>query len=157
MNRTITGEMHVVLDGVGMAPPGPPWSYLGVARALTPAVRVLADSPAGQGIPVALLAGHAAECALKAYLSRGGDDAALMRDPIRHDLMGLWRQAVAEGLAVVDPPPDWLVRLGEVHGKPYHLRYSRHVHGVVTPNADLLAEGLAALLATVEAALPGAR
>jgi hypothetical protein len=48
-------------------------------------------------MPITLICAHTLECALKAFLSRGGDDARLKNPKLRHNLEELWRLAAAEG------------------------------------------------------------
>lgn len=153
MSVTISGAGSITLGELRVASPSPPHTYLGVAQSLAPGVEVLADSAQGVAIPLCLLAAHQAECILKAYLSRSGDDAPLKHQDIRHNLVKLWLEAASQGLAISSAPPDWLVRLGELHDKPYYLRYSTGVHGIVSPNPKEISLGLRDLLATVERSL----
>jgi hypothetical protein len=136
-----------------VAPPGPPHTYFGVAQQLLPAIRTLANPPVSAWA-LALLSAHALECLLKAYLSRDGSDDRLRHQQIRHNLDALWRQAASEGLAVPVDPPDWAVRLSELHNTPYYLRYSTGINGIPTPPPALMASELAALIEVVRATLP---
>jgi hypothetical protein len=58
--------------------------------------------------------------------------------------------AVTEGLRVPKSPPDWVNCLSGLHDSPYFLRYSTGVHGIVSPNAQIMAAGLAELLEVVQ-------
>jgi hypothetical protein len=153
MSVTISGEGSITLGTVRVASPSPPHTYLGVAQSLAPGVEVLAGSAQGAAIPLCLLAAHQAECILKAYLSRTGNDARLKHQDIRHNLVKLWLEAANQGLNIASTPPGWLVRLGELHDKPYYLRYSTGVHGLVSPSPKELSLGLRDLLAKVEKSL----
>ncbi len=151
MNR-VTGSISTTLMGVGIKPAGPPDTYLGVVNGMLPGVAILASAQPAVPIAFAFLAAHVLECALKAYLSRDGSDERLTKSPLRHDLAALWRLAASEGLAV-DNEPHWVMRLGEVHGRPYYLRYSTRVHGIVLPPSSTIATELAALVDAVRAGI----
>ena len=92
-------------------------------------------------IPSNYLVAHALECALKAFLSRDGDDARLRQPDIRHNLTELWTLSGSEGLTLESPVPDWVERLGSLYGAPYHLRYATGVNGLVMPNSDVVVAG----------------
>jgi len=96
---------------------------------------------------------QATECALKAYLSRTGNDRRLKDKPLRHNLTKLWGLAVAEGLAIPAPPPRWLEQLSALHDSPYHLRYSTGVHAMVSPGAEPMCTELEALVLLVGSSL----
>lgn len=135
------------LDDVLISPAGPPFTYLGVASALSSAVNALAESPAKtKALGISLMAAHCLECTLKAFLSRGGCDKRLKESPLRHDLMALWRLSHEEGLAISMPPPDWVENLARLHNSPYYLRYSTGVHGILLPANQPMADQLAEIL-----------
>jgi hypothetical protein len=144
INARMTEEGDVIKS------PGPPQTYLGVARSLTSAIQILAKDETTSAIAFCLLAAHQAECLLKAYLSRGGSDARLRKPDLRHNLVALWEVAVSEGLPIEAPTPRWVQRLSELHDAPYMLRYSTGVHGVVTPARSLVDQGLRLLQQEVE-------
>lgn len=145
----VTGTISVSLEGIGIKPAGPPDTYLGVVNGMLPGVAILAAAQPAVPMAFAFLAAHVLECALKAYLSRDGSDERLTKAPLRHDLGALWRLAASEGLPVVAEPPDWVTRLGELHGAPYYLRYSTRVHGIVLPPSGTVATELTALVDAV--------
>jgi len=89
------------------------------------------------------------ECALKAYLSRDGNDQRLRRKDLRHNLDALWQLAHAEGLAVAQNPPAWLQTLSGLHDDPYFIRYSKDVHALVMPAPQPMAAELAAMVELV--------
>ena len=76
------------------------------------------------------------ECTLKAYLSRSGNDSRLKQSALRHNLEQLWQLAQSEGLNLPNPTPAWVSRLSLLHDKPYFLRYSTGVHGMVSPATE---------------------
>lgn len=140
--------------GISMVPPGPPYTYLGVAFGLISGVRILADSNPVPIVALAMLASHCVECSLKAYLSRDGSDAVLRDPKVRHDLVALWDMARSAGLSVGEPPA-WVVTLGAVHGAPYYLRYQTGVHGISVPSAEPMATELEGLLKLIHRSVRG--
>jgi hypothetical protein len=153
MSDSTTGKISSTLEGATIAPAGPPHTYLGVARSMLPGALLLAQSPTASPLALSLVSAHVAECALKAFLSRDGSDAAVKSSTIRHNLSSLWEAAHDQGLAVSMPLPSWLIQLSGVHDSPYQMRYSTGVHGLVLPNAETMAEGVQSLVSTIEAAL----
>jgi hypothetical protein len=149
----VTGSISTALDCVGIKPAGPPDTYFGVVNGMLPGVAILASAQPAVPMAFAFLAAHVLECALKAYLSRDGSDERLTKAPLRHDLVAIWQLAASEGLAVVAEPPDWAIRLGEVHGRPYYLRYSTRVHGIVLPPSSTVVAELTALVEAVRVGL----
>jgi hypothetical protein len=150
---TITGNMSATLGPLTIAPAAPPHTYFGVAQSILPGIRALAVTNPPHAIPLALLAAHALECILKAYLSRKGSDATLRASNVRHNLMKLWEMAETDGLGVPSEAPRWVKMLSGLHDKPYYLRYSEGVHGVVTPGAEPMTTELGQLLELVRAGL----
>lgn len=150
-------NFRIDLGAMRMVSPAPPHTYLGVAHSMVKGVRTLADTALASGLALALVAGHVLECALKAYLSRNGDDSAVKRPKVRHNLAALWSMAHSQGLQVPLEMPGWVAILSQGHGHPYHLRYSEGVHGIMLPNAEPMATELQALLNLVQATVtPGA-
>lgn len=145
----IIGIAHAVQGNDFVSPAGPPHTYLGMARALLHGISPLAIAGRSCSVALAFLAGQVAECALKAYLSRNGDDKGLKDAPLRHNLGMLWQVAHSEGLPVSAQLPAWLVTLNGLHNTPYVIRYSTHVHGLVTPAAEPMATELAAMVELV--------
>jgi len=152
MQPMITGTMNVTLEGVSIKPPGPPDTYIGTARNFLVGVLELANTP-NCAFALAFLAAQAAECGLKAYLSRSGNDIRLKQNPIRHDLSALWTLAAHEGLGVAATPPNWLSNLSQLHGAPYYLRCSIGVHGVVLPATEPMVSELSALIENISGRL----
>ncbi len=142
--------VHATASGtvgkVTAAPAGPPHTYLGMARSHMSGVTLLASGVPGTSLSLTLVAGFVAENALKAYLSRTGNDAKVRKLGVRHDLVKLWSLAYGDGLPISAKPPDWLEHLGKLHGPPYIGRYSTGVHGMVTPAAQPMTMELEALV-----------
>ena len=145
--------VSAILPPLRVLPAGPPHTYLGIAGAMLEGVRVLATSPNPPALPLALLAAHVLECALKAYLSRDGNDDRLRRADIRHNLDALWSLAHAEGLAISSSPPQWVSMLSHLHKSPYYLRYSTGVHGIGSPAPEPMATELGALFGQISSKL----
>lgn len=118
-------------------------------------VRVLADAPSTPNLALALVASHVLECTLKAYLTRDGSDSLVMSPDIRHNLCRLWSLSHAQGLGVPSTIPNWIMTLSQVHGSPYHLRYSTGVHGISLPGPEPMTTELESLLDLVQASLNG--
>lgn len=145
-----TGVSVVTLPALEILEPAPPATYLGVAYSFLPAIRRLAPFPGDSAIPHAHLCAHALECALKAYLSRAGDDSTVRGHQIRHDLNALWGKAAADGLAIPACPPQWVHELSDLHASPFYLRYAPGVHIISTPPARSMTidlEGIVELVA----------
>jgi hypothetical protein len=155
--KPITGTASITLEPVRTLPAAPPHTYLGVAQSMMPGVTALGAASPPSPLALALVAAHVLECLLKAYLFRGGPNAALKRElrknELLHDLTGLWARAFDEGLQVQKSPPDWAGCLSGLHKRPYYLRYSPAVHGIVSPAAEPMTAELAALLETVRGQL----
>lgn len=128
---------------------GPPERYLGIAYAMLPGVRVLAEASPLPALPLAMVSAHALECGLKAYLSRDGDDTLLKKKEVRHNLNELWSLAFSQGLNIESPPPRWVDCLSQLHNKPYYLRYSTGIDGMTTPAPEPMTTELAAIIKQV--------
>jgi len=157
----MTGSGSSALPSPTFGGDKPPDTYLGVAQHMLEGVRVLAAAAVVPVPALNLLAGHAAECLLKAYLTRDGSQktvAAVTVPAIRHDLEALWHEAVRHGLALAPSPPPWVVDLNTLHNRPFPIRYlegpAGRIQGMVGPNIDAMTTGLTALLDMVRAHLP---
>jgi hypothetical protein len=146
----ITGTAQI-LDGQDFVrPPGPPHTYIGMARSFFVGAEVLGQENPSTAISLAFVAAQAAECALKAFLSRTGDDQPLKeKHRLRHDLAALWELAREEGLLLPAEQPQWLVTLAHLHRSPYYIRYSTGVHGIVTPGPQPMLGELRSLIEQV--------
>lgn len=120
-----------------------------MAQALLNGVAPLAIATPKSSVALAFVAAQVAECALKAYLSRNGDDKHLKTPALRHNLQALWDRAQSEGLPLKTSPPAWFITLSGLHNTPYFLRYSTGVHCLVTPSAEPMATELAILVELV--------
>ena len=140
---------NIVLGDDFVSPTGPPYTYLGMARTLLNGVPPLAAAGANSSVALAFVAAQVTECALKAHLSRSGDDRRLKDRSLRHNLEALWHLARSEGLPISSQPPPWVLTLSGLHDAPYYVRYSTGVHVVVTPAAQPMATELAGLVELV--------
>jgi hypothetical protein len=131
--------------------------YKIVACELLQGVEALSSMPNVSSRNCALLAAHALECALKAFLWHKGktkkDTSA-----IRHNLKALWDMACKEGLSIPQTPPDWCVILSSGHGPDYYFRYQEGqrkniVHGGQTPALMPMAVELRKIIEMVERAI----
>ncbi|SRR5438552_18958357 len=145
--KPITGTAAITAAAATTIPAGPPHTYLDVAASLLPAVKILASSHERPAI--AMLSAHALECFLKGYISRSGDDSSVRHPAVQHNLNELWSRAVADGLHMPLNSPDWVRRLSDVHNRPFYLRYSTGVHGIVLPAPEPMTTELAAILEQV--------
>jgi hypothetical protein len=138
-----------------IAPVTPTAAFLGSAESMLEGVRVLAEADAVPAVALTVLAGHAAECGLKAFLAKVGiDEAQLSRAPFGHDVIRLWEEAASRGLAIATSPlPDWVTQLARVYSAPYVARYPMGVHGLVLPNSTALSVGVEQLVNQVRAAV----
>ena len=155
MTEHVSGSASIAAGPATIAPAAPPHTYLGVARLLLEGVRPLATNAPPCTVALAFLSAQVAECALKASLSRTGDDKRLKSPDLRHNLSALWHLAAAEGLRVPAEPPAWLERLGHLHNSPYHLRYSTGVHGIVLPGVEPMCTELESLVTQVQSQVTG--
>lgn len=145
----VTGTSTEIHLGFAFSPSKPPHTYLGVAWAMLEGVNTLAASENPPPAPLALIAAHALECTLKAYLSRNGDDSHVKKKDIQHNLLELWSCANNDGLSITSDPPEWVRMLSNVHKRPYTLRYSEGVHGLVLPAPYPMTTELSALVSKV--------
>jgi hypothetical protein len=115
----------------------------------------LHDRAVVAGLPLAFVSAHILECILTGYLSRAlGSDASIRNDSkLRHNLAGLWSLAAGQGLQLPDPVPSWVECLSGLHNRPcFYLRYSKGVHGVLSPAPEPMASDLPQLLTLVKKA-----
>lgn len=146
---SIVATANIFTSEAFMSHAGPPHTYLGMARTLLAGVQVLASVGSNTPVALAFVAAQVTECALKAHLSRSGNDKRLKNPALRHDLKALWQLAYTEGLPLSEKPPAWLVTLSGLHSTPYYIRYSTGVHCLVTPAAEPMATELAAIVELV--------
>ena len=133
-----------------MKAPCPPDTYVGIAAHLLPDVQFLAKASPPSGIGLPMLCAHALECALKAYLSRDGEDKHVRTNEVRHNLAKLWTMASVDGLKIPTTPPSWVGQLSDLHkGPDYYLRYSTKVNGIASPAPATMIDDLTELLELV--------
>jgi hypothetical protein len=147
--QPIVGTVAISEQSDTVAPVPLPSAYFGVAQGLMPGAIALAASPPQTAMASTFVCAHILECLLKAYLSktRGSDDT--LKDPsVRHDLLRLWSEAVADGLGV-GAAPAWVQTLSSLHNRPFALRYSKGLHSLVLPAVEAMASDIAALLEKV--------
>lgn len=99
MSNSIT--INLTLPAIRVGQPTEGEGYMIVARDLLKAVEALSILP--PNIPprgCAMLAAHALECALKAFLWQKGKKKQIRRDDVQHDLVALWNMAHKEGLSI---------------------------------------------------------
>lgn len=149
----VTASISVTDGPDTMGPPGPPHTYIGIAYCMMQGVCVLAEASPLPALPLAMVSAHVLECALKAYLSRSGDNARLKKSNIRHNLEALWSLAHSEGLNIQREPPVWVLLLSHIHKPPYFLRYSTGVNGLTTPAPEPMATELSSIVEQVRTQL----
>ena len=137
----MTGETAV------QQPPGSPGAgLLAGARECSRAVSVLAHHSAGVGA-IAILAAHAVELALKAFLRQGGWSDDQLR-PMGHNLLDTWSAADEAGLAL-GAVPSWVKILDRIHHQPFAGRYPTAHGEVATPHPSQLGFHLTELIEKV--------
>jgi hypothetical protein len=97
-----------------------------VARELLQGVEALSTLPNISPRAAALIAAHALECALKAFLWHKGI-TAIRNNETQHNLVALWGMAYNQLLSIPQEPPDWCKILGSGHGPNFYFRYQEGV------------------------------
>ncbi len=147
--------------------PAPRWGqptegdgYMIVARDLLQAVEALSTlSPNVSPRGCALIAAHALECALKAFLWHK-EKKKIWGRKVQHDLVALWNMTYKEGLSISQVPPDWVTILSSGHGPNFYFRYQKGegetvVHGGPTPELIPMRDALKNLIEMVGLAIKG--
>ena len=134
--------------------------YMIVARDLLQGVEALSTLPNISSRSCALIAAHALECALKAFLWHKGKKKEIRAPDVQHDLVTLWNMAYKEGLSIPQVPPDWCTVLSSGHGPNFYFRYQEGqgktvVHGGQTPALIPMAVALKNLIEMVGLAVKG--
>lgn len=157
----MSASANIKLPAKRMGQPTQGDGYMAVARELLPAVKALATLPNVPPRAAALIAAHALECALKAFLWHKGKDSEILAGKVKHDLLKLWSIAFKEGLDISQAPPDWCRIFISGHGPRFYFRYQEGVldekqktivHGGSTPALEPMAVALRKLIETVERA-----
>jgi len=155
-------SLKAKLPLVRLAKPTQGDGYMIVARDLLQGVEALSVLPNVSPRCCALLAAHALECALKAFLWHKGKKTEIRTRDVQHDLIALWNMAYEEGLNIPEIPPDWVATLSEGHGPNFYFRYQEGakvgkkatiVHGGSTPALIPMAAELKKLFKLVERAV----
>ena len=99
-------------------------AYLVVARDLLQGVEALSIMTKLPPRSCSLIAAHALECILKAFLWHKGKRKEIRQSKIQHNLVALWGMAYKEGsLGIPQVPPDWVTILSIGHGPNFYFRY----------------------------------
>ncbi len=129
-------------------PPPSAQQYMKVVDGLLPGIKLLA---AGEHLDVghslAMLCGHALECALKAYVAHA-TSAKTAKDQ-GHDIAKLWQLATESRFAEC-PMPDWVAKLHGLHSD-YSVRYLDVDMGIVWPMTQPTVDQLIKLSERVKA------
>ena len=62
-------------------------------------------------------------------------------------------EPVKDGLQIDKSPPNWVLRLSEIHARPYCLRYSTGISGIVLPSTDQTRNGLLEVMKVIESTI----
>lgn len=136
-------------------------AYMIVARDLLQSVEALSTLPNVSPRGCALIAAHALECALKAFLWHKGKKKEIRASDVQHDLVALWNMAYNEkDLSIQKLPPDWVTILSSGHGPNFYFRYQEGkgktvVHGGQTPDLIPMTVALKNLIEMVGLAVRG--
>lgn len=112
--------------------------YLDAANIYLDGVTTLArHSPRPPVDTCGLLAAHAVEVGLKAFLLWSGQPEAQVRK-IGHDLRRAWDETRSAGLGLPEHHPWWVHVLATGHGAPYLYRYPKVGIASAIPTVDEL-------------------
>lgn len=150
-----SGRLNIELPALCMVPPTQLDAYIIVARDLLQGVEALSNIKIHPRA-CALLAAHALECALKAFLWHKGKTEEIRKPNIQHNLITLWEMSYNENsLNIPKNPPAWVRILSEGHGPNFYFRYQEGeqktiVNGGQTPDLIPMAKALKELVKKVE-------
>lgn len=159
----MSNSINVELPVSHMDQPTEGDGYMIVARDLLQGVDALSTLPIVAPRNCALIAAHALECALKAFLWHKEKKVIWSHD-VQHNLVALWSMAYEEGLSIPKVPPDWCTILSSGHGPNFYFRYQVRyeegkektvVHGGQTPALIPMAVELKKLIKMVRLAVKG--
>ena len=148
--KVVTGSGKMQAGEARMGGIVPSTAYMASAEGLLHGVLALSGIDKDVAPSRTFLAAQVLECALKAYLANiGVSESDLKKKSRRHNLEVLWKESVSHGLGISASPPDWCVRLNQLHDTPYHLRYPLRVHGLVLPGSEPMTSELKSVVAAV--------
>jgi hypothetical protein len=156
-----TGAINITFPPLGTISPTEKDGLLIVAKDLLRGVEVLSDVKDIPPRACALIAAHALECGLKAFLCHKGKGEKLRDRKVRHNIIELWDMVCKEKtLDIPDTPPVWVKILSDGHGPNYYFRYQEGqkdqndmkviVHGGQTPELASMAIELRELIEKVK-------
>lgn len=154
MGKDNLNSISVVLPSFELKQPTQGDGYLTVAQNLLEGAEVLSNQKKIHPRSCALLAAHALECTLKAFLWHNGKQVVH-----GHDLLKLWKSAYEKKMPCIsEDPPDWCKILSIGHGPNYYFRYQEGVnkvicHGGQYPELVSMTVELKKLLKVVEDAI----
>jgi len=159
MEQEASASINITLPVILMVQPTQGDGYLLVAQQLLQGVEALSTLPDISPRSCALIAAHALECALKAFLWHKGKKTEIRKPEVQHNLVALWEMAYNEKtLNIPKVPPDWCKVLSSGHGPNFYFRYQEGegktiVHGGQTPALIPMAVELKNLIEIVELAI----
>ncbi len=154
-----SNSINISLPSFGISKPTQVDAYMIVARDLLQAIEALSTLKKISQRSCALLAAHALECTLKAFLWHKGKKKEIRSRKVQHDLVALWDMAYKEkDLSIPKVPPDWCMVLSSGHGPNFYFRYQEGVRrtlvqGGQTPALIPMAVELKKLIKKVELAV----
>jgi len=134
-------------------------AYLIVSRDLVQGVEALSGMTQIPPRSCSLIAAHALECILKAFLWHKGKRKEIIQSKIQHNLVALWEMAYKEeDLSISQIPPDWVTILSTGHGPNFYFRYQEGEEKIIvnvgqTPALLPMKMALKELFETVEHAI----
>jgi len=149
-------NMNVTLPSLQAVQPTQLDAYLIVARDLLKGADVLSKEKNIPSRSCGLIAAHALECMLKAYLWHKGKRKEIRERNTQHNLKTLWDLAHNENsLNLPKSPPDWVQTLSVGHGPNFYFRYQEGenktvVNGGSTPSLIPMCFELNDLLKRIE-------
>lgn len=147
------------LPPLSMVSPSQLDGYIIVARDLLQGVEALSSVNNIHPRACALLAAHALECALKAFLWHKGKKEEIRKHDVQHNLIALWDMSYNENtLNIAKSPPDWVTMLSIGHGPNFYFRYQEGegktiVNGGQTPSLTPMAIALKELVEKIAIAV----
>jgi len=160
-NNPTSFSLEGKLPCYSMAQPTIGQGYMIVARDLLQGVEALSTFKNISDRACAMIAAHALECTLKAFLWHRGKKIEISKIKVRHNIETLWKMAYMEkDLSIPKTPPDWVKVLALGHRPNYYYRYQigqgkTVVHAGSTPELMPMAVGLRRLVEIVKLATKG--